>query len=186
MISARTRLPIAALFLCAAPLLGADRVTPAAPLATTANSETPTATREWKEGAELVRAFVSSPRANGAPGTFSAWYALESPPPPEGFHLKASSFHVVGDRFCAATDSSPSGAGTAVECRQDLRNDRAARWVFRMQGHDDGVDPEKWTLGFNFSLAKGQLVTSGPAGTSRGVLLCTYAPGPAQPPPPAK
>ncbi len=173
-----------ALLVCARTASAADKApaAPATPLAAPSNTETPQVLREWKEGGDLVRAFVSSARPNGAAGAFGAWFGLTSSAPPDGYRLKSATFHLVGDRFCAGTDASPAGAGTSAECRQDLRDDRAARWAFRMQGHDDGIDPERWSMGF--SIAPGQLVTSGPAGTSRGVLICTYTTAPR--PAPAK
>lgn len=151
--------------------------TPAARLAVPALTETPAVQREWRADAgEVVRAHVTSPRPNGKGSAFSDWYGVESPAPPSGMVLKSATFHLVGDRFCAGTDASPKGAGTAAECRQDMRTDGAARWAFRMQGHDATDEVVPWNLGF--SISHGQLVTSGPAGTSRGVLICTYAPAP--------
>lgn len=159
------------------------------PLALPANGETPSLVREWKEGAEFVRVYLSSPRPSGIKAEFGraaeygTWWAIESPPPPAGFVLKGVTFHLVGHRYCAGTDASPHGAGTFAECRQERRDEKSGRWAFRMQGQEEWEQVEAWRLGF--SVAQGQIVTSGPAATSRGVLICTYAPAATPAPGPA-
>src|SRR5512146_1327138 len=76
-----------------------------APLASAERTERPAPAAEWKEGADLVRAFVSSERSASAPA-LGDWWALESAPAPEGFVLKSATFHLVGDRACAGTEAS--------------------------------------------------------------------------------
>jgi hypothetical protein len=148
------------------------------PLAAPERTDRPAAAGEWKDGENIVRAYVSSERSAPA-GSFGEWFGVESVPAPKGWVLKTAKFNLVGDRDCSGTEPRPKGAGTLSECRQDLRNDRVVRWAFRFAGRDPAEEANPWKL--KLAVGLGEVVTSGAVRTTRGILICTYAPAAAAP-----